>query len=153
VLRKWPELWPNDWIFYHDKAPDQKAPSVKLSVYGPKIDCCNETPILFPWFGSEWLLFPELKSTLTGQRFQDNEDIQNNVTTALKSMQKHDLHKCSQQWQTASLSLVLICSRGALRRWLLSVGSKCTGMTSIKQFRELHSQASYIVDNPARRSN
>jgi len=29
VRRKMPELWPNDWILHHDKAPAHKALSVK----------------------------------------------------------------------------------------------------------------------------
>jgi alpha-L-fucosidase len=29
VRRKRPELWPNDWILHHDKAPAHKTLSVK----------------------------------------------------------------------------------------------------------------------------
>jgi hypothetical protein len=37
VLRKRPELWPNDWILHHDIAPAHKALSVK-QFSGQKID-------------------------------------------------------------------------------------------------------------------
>jgi hypothetical protein len=47
VCRKWPELWPNDWILHHDNAPANKALSVK-AVSGPKIDNWDGTPTLFP---------------------------------------------------------------------------------------------------------
>jgi hypothetical protein len=46
------------------------------AVYGPKIDYWNGTPTILPWFGTEWLLFPKIKSALKRTRFQDIEDIQ-----------------------------------------------------------------------------
>jgi hypothetical protein len=45
----------------------------------------------------------------------------------------------------ASLSQVYSCSRGVLRRCLLTVSCKYTGMLTIKPFRELHSHSSYFT--------
>jgi hypothetical protein len=46
------------------------------AVSGPKINYWSETPITFPWFGSEWLVaVPKNKSALKGWKFQDTEDI------------------------------------------------------------------------------
>jgi hypothetical protein len=44
-------------------------------------------------------LFPKIKSVLKGRRFQDVEDIQRNVTIALKTIPQHEFQKCFQQWQ------------------------------------------------------
>jgi hypothetical protein len=48
VHRKRPELWPNDWILHHDKAPSHKALRVKQFL-AQKI---HHVPLI----GSEWLL-------------------------------------------------------------------------------------------------
>jgi hypothetical protein len=42
---------------------------------------------------NDFWLFPEVKSALRGQRFQDIEGIQKNVMT------QHKFKKCLQQWQ------------------------------------------------------
>jgi hypothetical protein len=44
-------------------------------------------------------LFPKIKSALNGQKFQDTDDIQKEVTTALKSVPQLEFEKCFQQWQ------------------------------------------------------
>jgi hypothetical protein len=55
---------------------------------------------LFSWFGSEWLpVVSKTKSDLKGRRFQDTEDIQKNVTMALKAVPQQEFLKCFQQWQ------------------------------------------------------
>jgi hypothetical protein len=45
-----------------------------------------------------WLI-PKIKPALTGRTFQDIEDIQKYVTTALKAIAQQELQKCFQQWQ------------------------------------------------------
>jgi hypothetical protein len=42
---------------------------------------------------NDFWLFPKLKSALKGQRFQDIEDIQNNVTMALKAVPQQESQK------------------------------------------------------------
>jgi hypothetical protein len=65
-----------------------------------KIDYWSGTSTLFPWFGSEWLwLFPKIRSALKGWRFQDTEDIQKNVTMALKAILQQEFQKYFQHWQ------------------------------------------------------
>jgi len=44
-------------------------------------------------------LFSKIKSTLKRRRFQDTEDIQKNVTTALKAIPQQEFQKCFQHWQ------------------------------------------------------
>jgi hypothetical protein len=71
-----PEFLPYDWILHHDKV---------LSPFQP-VSSPNGTPTLFSWFGSEWLLFPKIKYALKWRRFKDTEDIQTDVTMALKAV-------------------------------------------------------------------
>jgi len=49
-------------------------------------------------FQSLWVLFNKIKSTLNVQRFQDIEDVQENVTAGLKVTQKERFYKCFHQW-------------------------------------------------------
>jgi hypothetical protein len=44
-------------------------------------------------------LFPKIKSTVKGRRFQDTEDIKENVMTALKPIPQQEFQNCFQQWQ------------------------------------------------------
>jgi hypothetical protein len=44
-------------------------------------------------------LFPEIKSALKGQKFQNIKDMQRNVTTALKVILQQELQNCFHWWQ------------------------------------------------------
>jgi hypothetical protein len=46
-----------------------------------------------------WLFQKIKKSALNGQRFRDIEDIQKDVTTALKAVPQQEFLNCFQQWQ------------------------------------------------------
>jgi hypothetical protein len=46
---------------------------------------------------NDFWLFPETKSSLKGQRFQDIVDIKK--ITALKAIPQQEFQKCFQQWQ------------------------------------------------------
>jgi hypothetical protein len=43
---------------------------------------------------NDFWLFPKIKSTLKGQMYQDTEDIQTNVTMALKAIPQEEFQKC-----------------------------------------------------------
>jgi hypothetical protein len=91
VSRKRPELWPNDWILHSDSASTRKQLSVK-NFQAKK----SFSPDLAP---NDFWLLPKIKSTLKGPRFQDTEEIQNNVMTALKAIPQQQFQKCFEQWQ------------------------------------------------------
>jgi hypothetical protein len=79
MRRKMPELWPSDWILQHDNSPNHKALSVKQflaqkSMTGMEHPSCS--PDLVP--NDSWV-FPNMKSVLKRQRFQDSEYIQNKM--------------------------------------------------------------------------
>jgi hypothetical protein len=82
VLRKGPELWPNDWIFHHDNDPAQKVLFRKQFLAQKSIIEMKYPPNSSDDF---WLL-PKIKSAFKGRRFQNIEDIKKekrNVRMAL----------------------------------------------------------------------
>jgi hypothetical protein len=85
VDRKWPELWPNDWILHHKNAPTQKMLSVKQYLVQKSFTEMEHPPLPPDLVPNDFWLFLKLKSALKGRRFQDTEDTQRkeNVTTTL----------------------------------------------------------------------
>jgi hypothetical protein len=79
VCSKRPELWENQtWMFHHDNVPAYT--SLLIHSYLAK----HQTSVVphLPYFGlnpTDFLLFPELKTTLKGRRFQTIEEIQENA--------------------------------------------------------------------------
>jgi hypothetical protein len=88
-----------DCFLYHDDAPAHKTISVKQFLAQKSITEMEHTPYFPHFVANDFWLFPKIKSALKGRTFQDTEDIQRNVTTALKSVPQQDLLKCFQQWQ------------------------------------------------------
>jgi histone-lysine N-methyltransferase SETMAR len=81
VSRKRPELWPNDWILDHDNHPTYKALSVKQFLAQTSITEMEHPPHSPDLAQNDFCLFLKIKSAIKGRRFQDTEDIQENVTT------------------------------------------------------------------------
>jgi hypothetical protein len=64
VRRKWPELWPRDRILHHDNAINQFLAQKSITE--------TEHPPFFPGLvPNDFGIFPEIKSALKGQKFQD----------------------------------------------------------------------------------
>jgi hypothetical protein len=99
VHRKRPELWPSDWILHHDNAPAQKALSVKQFLAQKSITEMKHPSYYPDLAANDFWLFPEIKPALKGRRFQDIEDIQENVMAALKAIPQQEFQKCFQQQQ------------------------------------------------------
>jgi hypothetical protein len=98
VYRKRPELWPNDWIRLHNNAPSYKVLSVKNFLAKNSITEL-EHPSCSPDLAlNDCCLFPKTNSSLKGRTFQDTEDIQENVTMALKAIPQQEFQKCLHQW-------------------------------------------------------
>jgi len=59
-----------------------------------------EHPSYSPYLAqNDFWLFPKIKSTLKGRRFQDTDNVQKNVMLALKAVPQQQFQKCSQQWE------------------------------------------------------
>jgi hypothetical protein len=85
---------PNDWILHHDNDPTHKMLSVKHFL-AQKLITEMEHPPYYPDFSTNDLwLFQKIKSALKGQIFQDTEEIQSNVMTALNVIPQQEFQKC-----------------------------------------------------------
>ena len=74
VRRHRPEKWgSSDWILHHDNAPDL-APC-------------------------DFFLFPQLKKTVKGRRFNYVKESEANATRQLRVITKSDYQRCFRQWQ------------------------------------------------------
>jgi len=100
VRRHCPEKWRSgNWILHHDNAPAQRAvttneflakhniPSLPHPPYSPDLALCD------------FFLFPQLKKTTKGRRFDDIEEVQANVMRQMAAITKSDFQRCFRQWQ------------------------------------------------------
>jgi transposase len=77
-------------LVHHDNAPAHKALSVKQFLAQKSITVM-EHPHYSPDFApNEFWLFPKIKSSLEGGRFQDTKDIQKCTMTALKAIPQQE---------------------------------------------------------------
>jgi hypothetical protein len=75
VCRRMPEFWPSDWILHHGIVPSHKVLPIKqflAQILITEVEHQPHSPYLAL---NDFTLFPEIKSALTGWRFQDTEDI------------------------------------------------------------------------------
>jgi len=100
VRRHHPEKWrSSNWILHHDNAPAHGAvstneflakhniPPLPHPPYSPGLDPCD------------FFLFPQLKKTMKGSRFDCVEEIEANMTRQLRAITKCDYQRCFCQWQ------------------------------------------------------
>jgi transposase len=62
-------------------------PVVSQPLYSPDLAPCD------------FFLFPKIKMALKGKRFQDVDEIKQNVTEELRRVSKNDFYRCFQKWQ------------------------------------------------------
>jgi histone-lysine N-methyltransferase SETMAR len=63
VRRKWPEVWPNDWVLQHDNATAHKALSVKQFLAKNWISETERPPYYPDLAPNDFWLFPEKSVT------------------------------------------------------------------------------------------
>jgi len=97
VWRKRPGLWPDNWIHHHDNVPAHDALRVHELLAKNSITKMDQSPYSPDLAPCDFWLFPELKSSLKGQRFADLSDIQRNVKTLLRGIPYNDFQDCFRQ--------------------------------------------------------
>jgi histone-lysine N-methyltransferase SETMAR len=97
VWRKRPELWADKWILHHDNAPAHDALRAREFLAKKSITKMDHPPYSFNSVPCDFWLFPKLKNTLKGQRFNDIPDIQRKVTL-LRGIAENDFQDCFRQW-------------------------------------------------------
>ena len=100
IRRKRRELWAsNTWILHHDNAPAHAALSVRQFLATKQVNILDHpfySPDLAP---CDYFVFPKLKGTIKGTRFEGVENIKSNVTSFLKRITKEDFAECFQVWR------------------------------------------------------
>jgi len=94
VRRKRPELWENQtWMLHHDNASLIRSYLAKQTSVVPHPPY---SPDLAP---ADFFLFPKLKTTLKGRRFQTTEEIQENAIRELRAITESAFKEAFQQWK------------------------------------------------------
>ena len=100
IRRKRRELWAsNTWILHHDNAPAHAALSVRQFLATKQVTILDHPPYSPDLAPCDYFLFPKLKGTIKGTRFEVVKDIKSNVTSFLKRITKEDFAECFQAWR------------------------------------------------------
>ncbi|GFV57676.1 mariner Mos1 transposase [Trichonephila clavipes] len=100
IRRKHPVLWASSrWMLHHNGDPAHTTSLVQqiLTKHGT-IQAARPpySPDMSP---SDFFLFPKIKNTLKGHRFQDIETIKQNSTQQLRAISKSEFQKCFEDWK------------------------------------------------------
>jgi len=100
VRRHRPEKWRSgNWMLHHDNAPAHRAVTTNEFLAKHNIVSLPQPPYPLDLAPCDFFLFPQLKKTMKGRRFDYVEDIQANATRQLRAITKSDYQRCFCQWQ------------------------------------------------------
>jgi len=100
VRRHRPEKWRSgNWILHHDNAPAHRAVTTNEFLAKHNILSLPQPPYSPDLAPCDFFLFPQLKKTMKGCRFNYVEDIQANATRQLRAITKSDYQRCFRRWQ------------------------------------------------------
>lgn len=100
VRRKRPEKWRSGkWFLHHDNAPAHTAAIIQDYLAKHHIRTVPQPPYSPDLAPCDFYMFPRLKMTLKGHRFDDIECIQRNTTKELRAFHKDDFKRCMDKWE------------------------------------------------------
>ena len=100
VRRKRPEMWAaQNWQLHHDNAPAHSAHLIQAYLAKNNTPLVRHPPYSPDMAPCDFWLFPKLKTTLKGKRFESREEIMRKTTAELYSIPKSTFQRCYQQWQ------------------------------------------------------
>jgi len=100
VCRKRPQLWMNQgWVLHHDNAPAHSSFLVHNFLAKNEATIVPQPPYSPDLAPVDFFLFPKLKSTLKGRRFDTFDETQKNSTKELFAIPKEAFQKAFQSWQ------------------------------------------------------
>ena len=98
ILR--PELWENQtWMLHHDNAPAHASLLIRSYLAKHQIPVVPHPPYSHDLAPADFFLFPKLKTTLKGRRFQTIEEIQENATIELRAITSSAFQGAFQKWK------------------------------------------------------
>ena len=99
VRRKRPELWESQtWVFFHDNAPTHASLLIRSCLAKHHTSVVPHPPYS-PDLALADFLFPKLKTTLNGRRFQTIKEIQENAIRELRAITESAFQEAFQQWK------------------------------------------------------
>jgi len=97
IGRVWPEYRAvGSWSLLHDNAPCHRSVLVSQFLAQKQITTINHSPYSPDLAPCDYFLFPKLKMTMKGRRYDAVDDIQKAVTSVLKSIPLTDIEKSFQ---------------------------------------------------------
>jgi transposase len=100
VRRKLPHKWSSGtWLLHHDNAPCHATLSVSEFLAKHSIPVVPHPPYSPDLAPCDFFIFPRLKSTLKGKRFQDVSEIQLNATRQLQAIPRQAYQTCVEKWK------------------------------------------------------
>ena len=100
ICRKRPQLWTNQsWVLHHNNAPAHSSFLVRNFLAKNETTVVPQPPYSPDLAPADFFLFPKLKSTLKGRRFDTFDEIQKNLTKELFAIPKEVFQKAFQSWQ------------------------------------------------------
>ena len=78
----------SEWVLLHNNAPSHNAAIVKKFLVNRNVAVLHHPPYTPDLAPADYFLFPKLKFSLKGQRFQTVEEIQSAVTRELNNISK-----------------------------------------------------------------
>jgi len=100
VRRHRPEKWRSgNWILHHDNAPAHRAVTTNEFLAKHNIPSLPHPPYSPDLAPCDFFLFLQLKKTMKGCRFDDNEEVQANAMRQMRAITKSDFQRCFRQWQ------------------------------------------------------
>ena len=101
IRRKRPKLWVSgQWMIHHDGAPAHKSQLVQEFLAKHQITQIPHPPYSPDLAPCDFFLFPKLKRTLKGHRFDDIKTIKDNTTRELNKIPKIELSRSFGHWKS-----------------------------------------------------
>jgi histone-lysine N-methyltransferase SETMAR len=100
IRKKRKEMWEsNFWFLHHDNAPSHTSLLVAQYLTKHNVTTIPHPPYSPDLAPCDFFLFPKLKSTMKGRRFQTIDDIQVNTENELKTIPKQAYQECPEKWK------------------------------------------------------
>ena len=81
------------------QCPSTRSPQCQAVPGHQQVTILDHPPYSPDLTPCDYFLFPKLKGTIKGTRFEGVEDIKSNVTSFLKRITKEDFAECFQAWR------------------------------------------------------
>jgi len=105
VRRKRPENWADGFILHHDNAPCHTSLLVRQFLSNKNITVCPHPPQSPDLEPCDFSLFPKVKITMKGKRFESIQDIEAATTAQLKTLMKRTSRTASASGKNDGISV------------------------------------------------